>query len=433
VGDLTLCAFPACERQSCHVRRMCESWGVTITGQPSPDVADRERLLVVASTFPVPGALGVPPFVGTLTSELTSQFDVRVLTIMRGPRGGCRASLENNAELIAIGRRRAGPIRVGLLAEWSSAGQRYRELFLLLRWFIAIIRECQRFRPHVIHIHWGFPVPPLLRTARLLRLIPRVRYVVSMHGSDVQLLATRWRRLIRFGLVGASSVTCVNSVQLKALETLGTKHLRPTLLPMPIEPSFFARHRIDRTSPAQALRVLFVGRLVEGKGLEKLLSAHAIVGASHDVVLTVVGDGPLMDNARSEHPDVEFKGSRASAEVSELMQNTSLVVLPFDGPEGLPVTVLEAMASEVPIVVTRTVGITDLEALGAKFFSLHPEASHLDLAAVMRDALSAITRSPAEVRTMTAANLKLAKRFSSGVLGERARQILSKGVTDGQP
>jgi glycosyltransferase involved in cell wall biosynthesis len=92
-------------------------------------------------------------------------------------------------------------------------------------------------------------------------------------------------------------------------------------------------------------RVLFVGRLVEKKGLPLALSAHA---AARDAWrLVVVGPGaPPADVPEN----VELLGPRPRSEVARLYRAADAFLLPSRG-EGFPVTAQEAVASGLPAVL----------------------------------------------------------------------------------
>jgi glycosyltransferase involved in cell wall biosynthesis len=118
-------------------------------------------------------------------------------------------------------------------------------------------------------------------------------------------------------------------------------------------------------------RLLFVGRQVPVKGLDVLLRALALVRAeTPSAQLDVIGDGPR----RREHEalartlgvsdGVRFLGSRSSADVADALRAADLLVVPSrttpDGQrEGSPVITKEALAVGVPIVATRSGGISE--------------------------------------------------------------------------
>ncbi|MFD0200649.1 MULTISPECIES: glycosyltransferase family 4 protein [Saccharothrix] len=109
-------------------------------------------------------------------------------------------------------------------------------------------------------------------------------------------------------------------------------------------------------------RLVFVGLLVERKGLATLLAALALPGVMPaDATLTVVGDGP--ERARAEAlaralgGRVEFLGFRP--DVPDLLRHHDALVLPSTM-EQQPLVVAEAMAAGKPVVATDTGGVADM-------------------------------------------------------------------------
>jgi D-inositol-3-phosphate glycosyltransferase len=92
-------------------------------------------------------------------------------------------------------------------------------------------------------------------------------------------------------------------------------------------------------------RVLFVGRLVEKKGVSLAIEAAARAEGEFDVVLVGPGD---LDLAGARH--VQLLGPQTPARVAELYRAADVFLLPSRG-EGFPLTVQEAMASGLPVVL----------------------------------------------------------------------------------
>jgi glycosyltransferase involved in cell wall biosynthesis len=95
---------------------------------------------------------------------------------------------------------------------------------------------------------------------------------------------------------------------------------------------------------------LFLGRLSEEKGLDRLVSIWRDVPAR----LVVVGDGPERARLEAAAPDtVEFRGSVPSDQVPAFLARARALVLPSICYEGAPRTVVEAYAAGVPVVANR--------------------------------------------------------------------------------
>lgn len=125
-------------------------------------------------------------------------------------------------------------------------------------------------------------------------------------------------------------------------------------------------------------RLLYVGRLATTKGLPVLLESLAILRFTFpNVVLTVVGDGAdkyLLQEVASTlgiGDAINFVGYQSQSKVREYMQHTDVLVLPSFA-EGVPVVLMEAMATAVPVVATRIAGINELIEHGVSGYLVPP-------------------------------------------------------------
>lgn len=180
--------------------------------------------------------------------------------------------------------------------------------------------------------------------------------------------------------------------------------------------------------------VLAVARLVEKKGLEDLVRACGILArAGTRVRLAVVGDGPLRPSlealATAEAVAAQFHGSLDHDEVLAHYQRAAVFSLPCvvaqtGDRDGLPTAVLEAMASEVPVVTTAVNGLADAVIDGVTGLVV-PEHDPTALAAAIGRLL---------VDTALAARLGrsgrelVAERFSLAASATRLRALFAGGI-----
>lgn len=105
--------------------------------------------------------------------------------------------------------------------------------------------------------------------------------------------------------------------------------------------------------------IVFVGRLIEGKGVQDLIKA--VKGLN--VKLLIVGDGPykkkLMDFAVKENVNCNFCGEQSLIGVKSFLSQADLFVNPSYS-EGLPTSILEAGAMELPVIATNVGGTSEI-------------------------------------------------------------------------
>ncbi|MDD3137774.1 MAG: glycosyltransferase family 4 protein [Lachnospiraceae bacterium] len=115
------------------------------------------------------------------------------------------------------------------------------------------------------------------------------------------------------------------------------------------------------------ITVLFVSRLIEGKGLQDIIPhLQKISEASgRKVLLQIVGDGPYRENlealTRETHMEqyVTFEGRKNKQELLSYYGSADFFILPSRS-EGMPNVVLEAMAMGLPIIMTPCEGSKEL-------------------------------------------------------------------------
>jgi glycosyltransferase involved in cell wall biosynthesis len=91
--------------------------------------------------------------------------------------------------------------------------------------------------------------------------------------------------------------------------------------------------------------IIFVGRMVEVKGFDKLFEAR-----SKEYFLLFIGPGDVPEHMKKDKT-VKFIPSVEQSKLKELYQLSDIFILPSMS-EGFPLTVLEAMASGLPIIVS---------------------------------------------------------------------------------
>jgi glycosyltransferase involved in cell wall biosynthesis len=96
---------------------------------------------------------------------------------------------------------------------------------------------------------------------------------------------------------------------------------------------------------------LFIGRLVQEKGIKTLLAAWERIGTR--LPLKIIGGGPLSDfvsERAAAVPGVTRLGRVSDQELDQLLGAASVLVFPSEWYEGLPRTIIEAYAKGTPVI-----------------------------------------------------------------------------------
>ena len=330
-------------------------------------------LLVLASTYPRWPADPEPGFVHELSRRLTERY--RVIVLCPHASGAKPRETMDGVEVV---RYRYAPERWETLVNDGGIVtnlKRARWKLLLVPGFVlgqawAAWRLMRRERVDVIHAHWLIPQGLI---AALLQWLPgrRVPYVVTSHGADLYALKGRLLDGIkRFVARRAAAATVVSSAMRERLAALGVPAAHIHVLPMGVDLS--ERFTPDPAVQRSTREILFVGRLVEKKGLRHLVDAMPLVlERVPDAFLTIAGFGPEEAALRQQvhalglAAKVRFLGAVAQTRLPALYRRAALFVAPFvqaesGDQEGLPVALMEAVACGCPVVAGDVAGIEDL-------------------------------------------------------------------------
>jgi glycosyltransferase involved in cell wall biosynthesis len=136
--------------------------------------------------------------------------------------------------------------------------------------------------------------------------------------------------------------------------------------------------------------VLFAGRLVHQKGVDRLIAAMAVLLEREPALrLEIVGDGPerrsLQETAATLgiHASVSFAGAVDHADVFDRLNRATVVALPSRGSEGLPMAAIEAALMGRPVVAVRNPGSEEAIVDGETGILVESEGAETALAAAI--------------------------------------------------
>jgi glycosyltransferase involved in cell wall biosynthesis len=117
------------------------------------------------------------------------------------------------------------------------------------------------------------------------------------------------------------------------------------------------------------LKLLFVGRLSQTKGLADLLEACSTL--QNEVTLTIAGEDQYGMSARFDSTFVKYEGQVSNSQVLELMREHDVFVLPTLF-EGLSIAILEAMSAGMAVVTTKNSGLVGIVDSGREAILIDP-------------------------------------------------------------
>lgn len=327
----------------------------------------KKRLLITGSTFPRYEGDTEPRFVLDLAKNMKQYAEVTVL-VPAAPGAADREVLEG----VNVVRYHYFPIHsLETLCYPGAIVPRIREKkvrVLLVPWlFAALYMNLFKMRKEydIVQANWLIP-------QGIVQSFLKKKYIVTGHGGDVTSLNKGIiRKLKKRCLKKAYGVTAVSGPLMGVLNEL-YENPNQAVISMGCDTKLFGRQYRQENYFGQDGRnvILFVGRLAEKKGV-----CYAIEAMRHidHAMLVIAGDGPLRRQLEKQAESVcketgktiLFTGAKTHEQLKVLYASADIFVMPSitakDGDkEGFGLVMLEAFASGLPIVASRSGGIVDL-------------------------------------------------------------------------
>lgn len=345
-------------------------------------------LVVLASTYPRWSGDHEPGFVHELAKRLVGRF--RVVAVVPSAPGALHEEILDGVEVI---RYRYAPHRLETLVNDGGIVTNLRrhlwKMFLVPTFVLGQAWQAWRVlrtrQVKVIHAHWLLPQGLI---AVLLSKLSRRRIpvVVTSHGADLfALQGAVLNALKRWVALRASAVTVVSEAMRAELARIGVPVDFLEVQPMGVD-------LVERFTPNPEIcrsddEILFVGRLVEKKGLRHLIDAMpSIMGAHPSAYLTIVGFGPEEAACRAQvnnlglQGKVHFAGALPQSDLPARYRHAAVFVAPFveastGDQEGLGLVSLEAVGCGCPVVMSDLPATRDVLLEGAGCVRVSPSNS----------------------------------------------------------
>lgn len=289
--------------------------------------------------------------------------------------------------------------RVPVLRKSTEVCGVHEMLTFVLSASLYSLRFVKEFSPDIVHVFFGIPSGPVAYLLKKLRDLP---YVLFLGGRDVPSPHPDppFYRLI-YSILGPAIksiwgnakavVACSEGLKELALKTDDRTPIH--VIPDGVDLNKF--HPVERSADPEKVKLLAIGRMIPRKGFDFLIRSlpEVMKSARRDFHVEIVGDGPMrseltcLTGQLGVQQKVVFAGTVPYDQLAEKYQKANVFVLPSLA-EGMPLVVLEAMASGLPIIATRVQGMEALVEEGVNGYLLPPaDCSSLSqcLAAVIND------------------------------------------------
>ena len=333
----------------------------------------RTRVLVLTSTFPRWEMDTEPAFVFELSRRLSESFNVTILS----PRAPGSKKQESIAGLRVIRFpyffsrwEKLAMHGGGILSQLETNPLYYLMVpFFLMGQLLAVIRLVRNEHFDLIHAHWLIP-QGLIAALSMWIAGENVPLLCTSHGGDLFALKGKGLQRLKCWIMDKSAaLTVVSKAMRKTVVDMGVAPDKVEVIPMGVDLKglFTPDPGVQRKTD----ELLFVGRLVEVKGLQILLDAMPKVLAKHPGIrLVVAGAGPLESELRASAKKlniadhVDFRGMVMQSKLPMLYCQATMAVFPFvvtkSGiQEGFGLVVVEAMGCCCPVIAGDLPAIHD--------------------------------------------------------------------------
>lgn len=235
------------------------------------------------------------------------------------------------------------------------------------------LKFAKKFKPDIVQVFFGIPAGG---GAYLLKKINNVPYVVFLGGRDVPRPNPdppyyRWLYMLLKPIIraiwdnAASVVACSDG--LRDLAHITDTNLKIDVIPDGLDLASF--ESTQRKANPKTVRCLAIGRLIPRKGFQFLIQAlpQILDKVQHHFKIEIVGDGPYREELTGLAENlgvtsyIRFTGTVPYSELPQKYREADIFILPSLA-EGMPLVVLEAMGTGLPIIASRVQGIDELVA-----------------------------------------------------------------------
>jgi glycosyltransferase involved in cell wall biosynthesis len=416
------------------------------------------KIIITTSTLPAHDTDPVPAFVKEQAIEM-KKIHPELDLILHAPHNHysqTRHAVYKNDYYKEVRYHYFWPLQWELLAGRGILPALQKNKFLYLQipffvffQFISLIRLTRKERPDLLYAHW---FTPQAVNAAIVSRITHTPFIFTTHASDVKILKSVpfSKQLVRYVCSSAIAFTSVSKrtqskmekfINDKVWKSLKTKR---HILPMGVKidlPKISKSQRkkvIDRYKlPKNKQYLLFVGRLVEIKGIDYLIEGYASLPKSiqKQFHLIIAGDGQEHAALSSKADElsltsqVTFTGYIIGEEKDTIFDLADFVCIPSildrkGDSEGFPVVLMEALAAGKIVLGSDVSGAETILQNGKNGFVFKQKSSE----AITNALLQAQSLSTEQKKSMQIHSKELAEQYSWDTIADKHYKIMKDSL-----
>jgi len=195
-----------------------------------------------------------------------------------------------------------------------------------------------------------------------MRLIGSSPFIITNHGlmsasAPVWFNTLYLKTIGRWTLNRSDQIICYTDIEKERIEKLGIDPTKISVIHNGVDTTLFVP--VSAKKPKDRKQIIWVGRYVQGKGVEYLIEAFSqVLKKIPNAHLTLVGDGPEKTEIEEKIQNLQIQSSVTllddvdNADLPRMYIQSNVFVLP-SLMEGVPRTLLEAIACGTPVITTN--------------------------------------------------------------------------------
>jgi len=236
----------------------------------------------------------------------------------------------------------------------------------------------------IVHANPSLEYKALIRDAFFIILakIFKKNLIIFVHGwgenTEKTIFGSAPLRSIFKKIINLADTTFVLADEFRTkLRSLGINRpivVESTMVDDSLLRDFVPNNRLRRSEHRGRIRILFLARITKAKGIYRTVDTYNLLRKRYDQLeLVIAGDGPDLASVKNyvqtlQIPDVEFLGFVSGEKKRWTFERSDIYLFPTSHGEGMPISVLEAMAFGLPVITRPVGGIRDFFANGRHGF-----------------------------------------------------------------
>lgn len=286
--------------------------------------------------------------------KINSELSSKVLTIgcyFKNPKGGIAQVLKNYSNIFE---------KFNFISTTKATSKFSNSLTLLNALFQFLLKMIFNKNIKIIHIH-GSSYNSFYRKRIFINIAKlfNKKIIYHIHSGEFKIFTEKNKAKVTKTLNKCDAIIALSESWKSYFNSLGYNNVS-------IIPNIISYPNLKHKNKSSIINLLFLGFLVEGKGIFDILEVfkinyeryknklHLYIGGNgdSDKVVSYIRDNNLNDI-------VTFCGWVSGNKKNELLNNCNIYILPSYN-EGLPISILEAMSYSMPIISTNVGGIPEI-------------------------------------------------------------------------